>query len=78
MGSLIFMAAMLLIGGGLIYATKNRTKFGINASPPTGCPECGADLPRVRKPADRHELLWGGTTCPACGLKMDKWGNPRD
>ena len=39
------------------------------------CPQCGQPMPPIRVPANVQELMWGGWTCPACGCRMDKWGN---
>jgi hypothetical protein len=38
------------------------------------CPECGEQMPRFRKPANRRQTLWGGWTCPKCGCEMDRRG----
>ena len=27
---------------------------------PKACPECGTPAPKVRKPANRRQMLWGG------------------
>jgi hypothetical protein len=57
------------IGGGvaaLVYVlAKGRAK----------CSECGEPMPRVRKPANRQQMLWGGWTCPECGAELDRRGN---
>ena len=42
--------------------------------PPKKCPECGTPAPKVRKPANRRQMLWGGWTCPECGTEMDRRG----
>jgi hypothetical protein len=41
---------------------------------PKTCAECGAPAPKVRKPANRRQMLWGGWTCPECGTEMDRRG----
>jgi hypothetical protein len=41
---------------------------------PKPCAECGAPAPKVRKPANRRQMLWGGWTCPECGCEMDRRG----
>ena len=43
---------------------------------PKPCAECGAPAPRVRRPANRRQRLWGGWTCPECGCEMDRRGRP--
>jgi ribosomal protein L37AE/L43A len=50
-------------------------KWGMpkNVSP---CPFCGSPPALFRKPASRHQLLWGGWTCSKCGNEMDKYGKP--
>lgn len=45
--------------------------------PLTKCPTCGEAQPRFRKPANKQEALFGGSTCKSCGVQMDKDGNPR-
>jgi hypothetical protein len=42
------------------------------------CPECGEQLPKVRKPANRRQMLWGGWTCPNCGCEVDRKGRTID
>jgi len=41
---------------------------------PRPCAECGAPAPKIRKPANRRQTLWGGWTCPECGYEMDRRG----
>ena len=43
-------------------------------SPPKNCPECGTPAPKVRTPANRRQMLWGGWTCPECGTELDRKG----
>lgn len=74
--------ALLVIAGGLVAAmlvssTQKRGKMGINLSPPTACPGCGAPLPMARVPSSFREAMWGGWTCKKCRLAIDKWGRPR-
>jgi hypothetical protein len=38
------------------------------------CTECGAPLPEIRKPANWRQAVWGGWTCPECGVEFDRWG----
>ena len=38
------------------------------------CPECRQPLPKFRKPASMRQLLWGGWTCPACAVEIDRRG----
>jgi hypothetical protein len=41
---------------------------------PKRCAECGAPVPKVRTPANRRQMLWGGWTCRECGCEMDRRG----
>jgi hypothetical protein len=41
---------------------------------PKACPKCGTPAPRVRKPANRRQMLWGGWTCAECGCELDRRG----
>lgn len=47
--------------------------FGL-LRPARACPQCAARLPKFRKPANRSQAMWGGTTCPACGCESDRKG----
>ncbi len=38
------------------------------------CPDCAEALPRFRKPANKRQALWGGSTCPQCGCEVGPWG----
>ncbi len=44
------------------------------ATPARKCPDCGNPLPKFRKPANKQEALWGGSTCPQCGCQVDRRG----
>lgn len=54
---------------------NQESKWGLNIESVT-CPQCKNGMPKVRVPEDLHQLMWGGWTCPECGCRMDKWGNP--
>ena len=41
---------------------------------PLCCPVCDEPLPKMRPPASRRQLLWGGWTCVCCGAELDKYG----
>jgi len=60
----------------VVKGTEDKTKWGVNIHK-TDCPKCGQPLPRIRKPTDLQEFLWGGSTCKNCGAKVDKWGRER-
>ena len=48
-------------------------KWAVNLSP-TDCPNCGATLPRIRRPENLRQFIWGGWTCQACGTEVSKTG----
>ena len=52
-------------------------KYGINLRP-VYCPNCGKKQSRVRAPKDNEEAMFGGSTCPACGTRMNKYGQKKD
>jgi Zn finger protein HypA/HybF involved in hydrogenase expression len=56
-----------LTGGGavLLLALLKR---------PVKCEKCGVLLPKVRKPQNSRQALWGGYTCPQCGSELDRRG----
>lgn len=78
--SLLLTILIVVVGARtVIKGTKQRSKWGINGGAVINrseCPNCGAKLPRLRKPANLKQLLWGGWTCPQCTRSFDKWGNP--
>jgi hypothetical protein len=49
-------------------------KMGINVKEVV-CPECGCEFPKVRKPVNIRQFLWGGWTCRNCGTETDKYGS---
>jgi len=59
-------------------ANAKKSKWGINlkALKPSvvlKCPTCGTELPKIRKPTNLRQFLWGGFTCKSCGKEYDKW-----
>jgi hypothetical protein len=67
---LVFMSAVTVI----VIAIWPRTgEWGINLSK-VHCPKCGDPMPRIRKPKNERQRLWGGWTCSKCGCEMDKYG----
>lgn len=38
------------------------------------CANCGLTLPRLRKPANKQEMLHGGWHCPGCAARIDRKG----
>jgi predicted RNA-binding Zn-ribbon protein involved in translation (DUF1610 family) len=71
--STIFLVAMAILLGLIVYGTIVKNKWGINFKR-VSCPQCGAAAPIARKPTSVNEALWGGYTCQKCGCHMDKWG----
>jgi len=45
--------------------------------PQRKCPDCGAPLPKFRKPSNKQQVLSGGWTCPKCGIDIDRKGRKR-
>ena len=74
---LVPLASLLALGGYLIVRDTIRQKgrWGINTRIPE-CKKCGEPLSAVRVPKSWRGALWGGWTCPECGLELDKWGEP--
>lgn len=55
---------------------RKRGKWGINMRP-VDCTQCGTPMPMMfRVPTNWRQAMWGGWTCPECGLDLDKWGRP--
>jgi hypothetical protein len=69
--SLLATGAVLVIRDTI----RQRGRWGINLKQAV-CMQCGTPMPRVRKPANWRQALWGGGTCPECGFELDKWGRP--
>jgi len=57
----------------VIYGSIAKNRWGINLNE-VFCPRCKTALPQVRKPQSFRQSLWGGCTCPNCGVEVDKWG----
>ncbi len=80
------LAVMVAMSIAVIYvyfirkANAAKSKWGINIKAiipgkNIKCPECGNELPKMRKPANLKQALWGGFTCKTCGNEYDKWLN---
>lgn len=41
---------------------------------PVKCASCGREQPKMRKPANMEQAMWGGYTC-VCGANLDAKGN---
>lgn len=57
----------------IVYGTIVKNNWGINVDP-VSCPRCNTPLPIIRKPRTLRQAMWGGGTCPVCGIDVDKWG----
>jgi hypothetical protein len=57
----------------VVHGTIAKNRWGINLEE-VSCPRCSKLLPKVRKPRSLRESMWGGCTCPNCGVEVDKWG----
>ncbi|MBI1307227.1 MAG: hypothetical protein GC181_11545 [Bacteroidetes bacterium] len=53
--------------------SEQNSKWGLNLKV-VMCPKCGKEQPRVRRPKNLRQALWGGYTCESCGTEMDKFG----
>ena len=69
LGLIICWAALAFIKNG----SKQKNKWGIN-NESVNCPNCGHDFPKIRKPQNIRQALWGGYTCEKCNTETDKWG----
>ena len=76
-GAAIALALFAVLAVGFVLVVRDtirkQGRWGINLRR-VECPGCGEPAPVVRKPQNRRQMLWGGCTCPACGLEYDKWG----
>jgi hypothetical protein len=73
-GLLIFTCGVLAVGFvAVIYGTLAKNRWGINSGS-VSCPRCNSMLPQAREPRSLRQSMWGGWTCPNCGVEVDKWG----
>lgn len=68
----MFFLTSMLIGG--VTAGVVVLLWALLSTPE--CQACAAPLPRMRAPRSMRQLLWGGMTCPRCGLELDRHGKP--
>lgn len=64
----------MLVGG--IGAGIVLLMFAMSRKP-VKCPSCGREQPKMRKPANMQQAMWGGFTCVGCGAEMDARGKLR-
>ena len=67
-----------LIGGlvGAVGAATVLLLFAMSRKP-VNCPSCGREQPKMRKPANMQQAMWGGYTCEGCGAELDARGRLR-
>ena len=54
----------------------HQTKGPFWDQPPKGSlSQMWIAAPAIRQPANLSQTLWGGWSCPQCGIEIDKWGN---
>ena len=72
--SILIPAIVGGIAGGLAVLWKAKSQ------PQRQCPECGAPLPKFRKPkgTTMQQTLMGGWTCPNCSCDVDRDGKKRE
>ena len=67
-------------GAVLIYQVSRNSvhvsQRGIRFESKLKCPECQKPLPAFRLPRNMRQFLWGGWTCPSCGLEVDRHLGP--
>jgi len=69
----MFVIIMIALVAILISTEKKNGRWGINTNNVL-CPKCGMPMPKIRKPQNWRQFLWGGGTCNGCGCEVDKWG----
>lgn len=57
-----------------VIHTKRKTKYGINLKR-VYCPVCNTKQPRIRKPLNERQKMYGGGTCQGCQTELDKYGD---
>ena len=73
---LAVMAGLTVLAALTIHGTiRKRGRWGINFGH-VHCKHCDEPMPPIRVPANFRQAMWGGWTCPRCGLEVDKWGEP--
>jgi hypothetical protein len=54
----------------VISTIRRKGRFGINLQKVL-CPKCGSAAPAIRQSANLSQTLWGGWSCPQCGIEID-------
>ena len=60
----VFGAVLTIIVLGWFILTKKPVK----------CAACGREQPKMRKPDNLEQGMWGGYTCVGCGASLDARG----
>jgi len=69
--------AVIVLGTLLVvFGTMRKSRWGINPVSSIECPGCHRVGGPIRRPRNVRQFLWGGGTCPHCGLEVDKWNRP--
>lgn len=87
-GELLVLASLACVGFtvlvfGVMFALtvvqtiQGKGNWGINFKG-SKCPQSAAKAPTFRVPKNVRQALWGGWTCTACNIEVDKWGNRID
>lgn len=72
----IFMIVLMIVSVYFILK-KIDPNFAINTKRVI-CPKCKIKLPIIRMPKSLKQAVWGGHTCPKCGIELDQFGNTID
>ena len=67
----VILVGVVSLAMGIIKKIKKVSEVSLKKAL---CPDCGAEQPRVRKPKNWRQALWGGHTCSSCGCEMDRFG----
>ncbi len=70
-GGIIEGAIIGAVAGGLAGPAGGVLRL---LAPRKKCPDCGAPLPAIRRPAGTRQALTGGCTCLKCGCEVDRQG----
>lgn len=74
------LLAVDAVGVGFIFGALSGVAAGIAVvayavmQPQRECAGCGELMPKLRKPANTRQMLWGGWTCQKCGCELDRKG----
>lgn len=71
--SFVILGVVIILVFTVVQGTRKKDKAGVNLKK-VSCPACDKELPRARRPTSLKQVMWGGYTCPACGVDIDKWG----